>query len=231
MCGYCTEGIAFDIAQAEAEDRRYEWLDDGHDLVMEMFVQETSDVDAALALEARFPLSALCRQIEATWGRGRRPPSVPRSGHAVIGGWVPPSSVAAIDAASAEEAACVLERFVAWWSGAPAGTPADASLRHHSDRASVFTVMLPELWTAFAVVRLCCSPERVVAVAQALAKMLHPETPSFEARELWLQRRAALAWYDVAGSAMFAQKALGVVRPELLDYVAVMRRREDTPRV
>jgi hypothetical protein len=40
MCGYCTKGIAFDIAQAEAEDRRYVWLDEGHDLVMEMVVQE-----------------------------------------------------------------------------------------------------------------------------------------------------------------------------------------------
>ena len=231
MCGYCTEGIALAIAQAEVEDRRYEWLDEDHDLVMEMFVQETSDVDAALALEARFPLSALCRQIEAAWGRGWRPPPVPRSGHAVIGGWFPPPSIAAVDTTSAEEAACVLERFVAWWGGPSKDTPTDASQRHHPNRTLAFAAMLPELWTAFAMVRLCCPQKRIMAVAQDLAQMLHPETPSFEARELWLQRKAALAWYDVAGPAMFAQEASGTVRPELLDYVAVRRRREDARRV
>ncbi len=93
MCGYCTEAIALEIARAEARDQRCAMLDGDFPTVLEMFVQEAPDIDAALALEARLPLSALCRRIGAAWLRGQAPPPFERSGHGVIGAWFPPSPI------------------------------------------------------------------------------------------------------------------------------------------
>lgn len=224
MGGYCTEAIALEIAGAEARDQRCAMLDGDFPIALEMFVQEASDIDAALALGARFPLSALCRRVEAAWLRGQAPPPFERSGHEVIGAWSPPSSIYMVDTDTAEEAARVLEHFVAWWAPAPAAVGAEGRPVGDPARSLAFGAVLPELWAAFAVVRLCCPRERVVGVARALAKMEHPGTPSLKARELWLQRRAILAWHDAAGSSWSPLDASAGVRPELMEYLSIRRR-------
>ena len=223
MCGYCTESIALEIARAEGRDQRCGMLDEDFPIILEMFVQEASDTDAVLALEARFPLSALCRRIEATWLRGQAPPPFECSGHEVIGAWSPPRPIDMVNTDTAEEAARVLERFVGWWPPAAATAGAEGRPAGGSERSLAFGAMLPELWTAFAVVRLRCPRERVVAVARALTEVQHPGTPSLEARELWLQRRAILAWHDAAGSPWSPLDASAGVRPELTEYLAIRR--------
>ncbi len=224
MCGYCTESFALEIARAEARDQRCAMLDGDFPIVLEMFVQEASDIDAALALEARFPLSALCRRIEAAWLRGQAPPPFECSGHEVIGAWSPPRPIDMVNTDTAEEAARVLERFAAWWAPALAAVGAEGRPAGGSARPLAFDAVLPELWAAFAVVRLCCPRVRVVGAARALAKMEHPGTPSLEARELWLQRRAILAWHDAAGSSWSPLDASAGVRPELVEYLSIRRR-------
>ena len=47
--------------------------------------------------------------------------------------------------------------------------------------------------------------------------------PNFEALDLWLQRRAALAVYDLEGIAPFVG-AVGGVRPEIFQYLKLKGR-------
>lgn len=223
MCGYCTESMALEFATAEVELRRCDLLDGGHSLVLEQYVQEVSDLDAALALEAQFPLSVLCRRVEAAYERGEPlPPGLPRQSE-VLGGWLIPDPTTALDTVDAEAAAQALEDFVAWW-----GQPSESITEGEwpaadPGRSQSFETMLPELWAALTALRLAGPAKRVMELGQKLVEMQHPATPSFEARELWLQRRAILAWSDAGGVPPAGWVGPQGIRPALLEYLTIRR--------
>lgn len=223
MCGYCTESMALEFASAEAALRRCDLLDDEHPLILEQYVQEVSDLDAALALEAQFSLSVLCRRVVAAYEQGAPLPSaLPRQSKA-LGGWFIPAPTRALNTEDAEAAAQVLECFVTWWSQSPNSITEGEWPAPDLARSQSFEAMLPELWAALAVLRLAGSAERVMEVGQKLVEMQHPATPSFEARELWLQRWAILAWSDAGGVPPAAWIGPQGIRPALLEYLNIRR--------
>jgi hypothetical protein len=196
-------------------------------LVLEQYVQEVSDLDAALALEARFPLSVLCRRVEAAYERQEPlPPALPRRSE-VLEGWFIPDPTAVLDIVDAQAAAKALEGFIAWWCQPPKSIPEQEWPATDIDRSPSFEAMLPELWAALTVLRLAGSAERVMEVGQKLVEMQHPATPSFEARELWLQRRAILAWSDAGGIAPAGWVGSQGIRPALLEYLTIRRPDQD----
>lgn len=223
MCGYCTENMAVEFATAEAEFRRCDLLDDDHPLVLEQYVQEVSDLDAALALEARFPLSVLCRRVEAAYKQGEPLPPIWPHQSKVLGGWLIPDPTTALNTGDAESAAQALEGFVTWWSQSPESITEGEWPAPDLARSQSFEAMLPELWAALAVLRLAGPAERVMEVGQKLVEMQHPATPSFEARELWLQRRAILAWSDAGGVPPAGWSGPQDIRPALLEYLTIRR--------
>ena len=223
MCGYCTESMALEFARAEAELRRCDLLNEEHPLVLEQYVQEVSDLDAALALEAQFPLSVLCRRVVAAYEQGDPLPPALRRQSRALGRWSIPAPTKALNTEDAEAAAQALEGFVTWWSQPPDLITEGEWPAPNLARSQSFEAMLPELWAALAVLRLAGPVERVMEVGQKLVEMQHPATPSFEARELWLQRRAILAWSDAGGVPPAGWIGPQGIRPALLEYLTIRR--------
>ena len=212
-----------EFATTEAELRRSNLLDDSDPLALEQYVQEVSNLDAALALEARFPLSVLCRRVGAAYERGESlPPAFPHQSEA-LGDWLIPNPTTALDAMDAEAAAQALEGFVAWWGQPAASIPEGEWLAADPARSQCFEAMLPEICVALAVLRLVGPAKRVMELGQKLVEMQHPATPSFEARELWLQRQAILAWSDAGGVPPAWWFSPQGIRPTLLQYLIIRR--------
>jgi hypothetical protein len=224
MCGYCIEALGVEILEAALSGIAHECVAARWPLALEMLAQE-GDPEMAVQLgradsmDWPSPLTLRCRRIDAAFAVGAPfAQHVDPFGHPALNGW---------REGDPDMAAIALERFAAWWprqnpdadKADPYGwSPAkDAKDRELDD-------LLPELWAAQAIAfRQPLSP-RATTAARSLVLMKSPYVPAPEGRDLWLQRRAMLAWHAQAGpEAVRIAQAAGV-RTELFRYILIRSR-------
>ena len=208
MCSYCAEAMALEYLFADANDRQ-EYRDLRNRWSELTSLQEGEAVPAAVA-----PISAEWLEMEQRWIAGERWDHRQPSDTALVGSWRPrPLFVNSTDEDRAA-AAVVLRRYIDWARALPPPGPLLREGGYEKDLTDSFTT----LSVAWLLISKSGSAIAVRGCAEPLATSYFKLTD--KALELWFQRRAALAWSDIAGFDRLLDAYGTKLRPQLAHYVA-----------
>ena len=215
MCMYCFEAMALEYLAADpatrqdCSDLRNRWSEP-------ILLQEGEAVPASAA-----PISAECLAMDRRWVAGEVWDHRQPADTALVGSWQPPSLFANATDEDRAAALMVLRRYIDW----ARALPPPGALLWEGGYEKALNDSFTSLWAAWLLISRSGSAAIVREFAEALATSYFMLTD--EALELWLQRRAALAWSDLAGFAILLEGRGRAVRPQLVDFVASRRQ---TPR-
>ena len=213
MCAYCHEALGLEYV-AEAVHGRLELPESAIlNWTLPVLIQE--GVIASHHSEA--PVSSWCLDAERAWLAGDDLPMFPPTDDHPLTSWRPPKRLKDADDATVAEAIDTIQRYLDWARTVPKSGAERSKMNADKTLADRF----PTILAAWLVVQAHAPRHVLLPIAMELATRNFMATD--EMLELWLQRRATLAWHDAEGMNKLLA-AYGVsLRSHLVHYTILRR--------
>ena len=163
------------------------------------------------------PVLSWCLGAERAWLAGDDLPPMPQTVDHPIASWRPPKKLTDADDASMAGAVDTIHRYLDW----ARTVPRSGADRSKMNAEKVLFDNFPTIWAAWLVVQAHAPSHVLLPIAMELATCDFMATD--EMLELWLQRRATLAWHDAEGMDKLLAGYGASLRPHLVHYAVLKR--------